>query len=202
MNLPNRLTFSRLILAALFVGALESGWAWTRSAALVLFGAAALTDWADGRIARRTGLETDFGRLMDPLADKILTAAAFICLVPHRLVPAWVAVLIISREFLVTGLRLLASAKGRILAAERLGKHKTAWQMVTLVFLLALLAGREIAGGGAIAGPEPAWFSVGRDGVGNPLLGLTVFLTAVSGLGYLWRQRDLIAPATPAGDGR
>ena len=111
--------------------------------ALLVFLIASLTDYLDGVIARRWNLITDFGKLMDPLADKILTASAFICLIPYKALPAWVVIIIISREFLITGLRLLASSKGVILPAEKLGKHKTAWQMITIVFFLALLSLRH-----------------------------------------------------------
>ena len=114
-------------------------WAWGYTAALVIFVAASITDWLDGVLARKWKLETDFGRLMDPVADKVMVAAAFICLIPEKAIPAWSVIVVISREFLITGMRLLAASKGVVLPAERLGKHKATWQMVTVIFFLVLL---------------------------------------------------------------
>src|SRR6187402_2465491 len=111
MNLPNQLTVARLFITVLFVAALSVEFPGNKIAALVLFLAATLTDYLDGVIARKWNLITDFGKLMDPLADKVLTASVFICLIPFGALPAWVVIIIISREFLITGLRLLASSK-------------------------------------------------------------------------------------------
>ena len=122
MNLPNILTLLRLGLTVLLVASLSVAVSVAHFAtALVLFLLASLTDYLDGVIARKWNLITDFGKLMDPLADKILTASAFICLIPFGALPAWAVIIIISREFLITGLRLLASSKGVILPAEKLG---------------------------------------------------------------------------------
>src|SRR2546426_8744694 len=140
MNWANRITLGRLALIVLFVVALNSSWQYARTAALILFVVAGLTDFIDGEIARRYGVITNFGKLMDPLVDKIMVAAAFISLVPLKAVPAWAATAVVARDFLITGLRLMASAKGRILPAESLGKQKTSWQMVKIIFFLALLS--------------------------------------------------------------
>src|SRR5260370_15591541 len=140
MNWANRLTLSRLLLTVLFVAALSSSWAYARTSALIIFLIAGLTDFIDGEIARRYGSITNFGELMDPLVDKIMMAAAFISLVPLKAVPALAATTVVSRDFLITGLRLMASAKGRVLPAERLGKQKTSWQIITVIFFLALLS--------------------------------------------------------------
>ena len=137
---------------------------------------------------------TDFGKLMDPLADKIMIAAAFICLVPLHALPAWAAIVIISREFLITGLRLLAASKGVVLPSERLGKHKTAWQIVTVIYFLLLLALAE----GEVAGViPPAWLTLWPRAwlYGHALVALTLALTLYSGFGYLWKHRALIASA-------
>ncbi|HEY5035721.1 MAG TPA: CDP-alcohol phosphatidyltransferase family protein, partial [Chthoniobacterales bacterium] len=107
MNWANRLTLGRLALTILFVFALNSHWAFGRTAALVLFVLAGISDYLDGEIARRYGIVTKFGKLMDPLVDKVMMAAAFICLVPIGAVPAWVATIVVARDFLITGLRLL-----------------------------------------------------------------------------------------------
>src|SRR5438105_15529418 len=128
MNWANRITVSRLALTILFVATLNSNWIYGRTAALIIFLVAGITDFVDGEIARRYGSVTNFGKLMDPLVDKIMMAAAFISLVslppaegfPLKAVPAWAATAVVARDFLVTGLRLMATAKGRILPAERL----------------------------------------------------------------------------------
>src|SRR6201981_3956368 len=144
MNWANRLTLSRLVCAVFFVALLSSSWHYARTAALVIFLIAGLTDFIDGEIARRYGVVTNFGKLMDPLVDKIMMAAAFISLVPLKAVPAWAATTVVARDFLITGLRMMASAKGRILPAERLGKQKTSWQIITIIFFLALLSMAEL----------------------------------------------------------
>jgi CDP-diacylglycerol---glycerol-3-phosphate 3-phosphatidyltransferase len=190
MNWANRLTLGRLALTVLFVLALSSSWAYGRTAALGLFLLAGLSDYLDGEIARRYGIITKFGKLMDPLVDKVMMAAAFICLVPLQAVPAWVATIVVARDFLITGLRLLASSEGAILPAEKLGKHKTSWQITTVIFFLALLCAREIRPG---AMEETWWQNAWRYG-GDALLWITVGLTIYSGLGYLWRHRRLILP--------
>jgi len=190
MNWANRLTLGRLALTILFVLALNSVWSYGRSVALVLFVLAGISDYFDGEIARRYGTVTKFGKLMDPLVDKVMMAAAFICLVPPGAVPAWVATIVVARDFLITGLRLLASSEGAILPAEKLGKYKTSWQITTVVFFLLLLSIRELHPGVE----ESGWWQIAwRDG-GNVLLWITIGLTIYSGLGYLWRHRALIWP--------
>ncbi len=134
MNWANRLTLGRLVLTVLFVFALSSNWAYGRTAALALFLLASVTDYLDGEIARRYGIVTKFGKLMDPLVDKVMMAAAFICLVPIGAIPAWVATIVVARDFLITGLRLLAATEGIVLPAETLGKHKTSWQIATVIY--------------------------------------------------------------------
>src|SRR4029077_16875703 len=114
-----------------FVFALSVDFPGSKLMALGIFILGSVTDYADGYIARKFKLITDFGKLMDPLVDKIMTMAAFICLVSLGSVPAWAVIVIVSREFLITGLRLIAAARGKVLPAERLGKHKTVWQIMT-----------------------------------------------------------------------
>lgn len=191
MNLPNQLTLLRLGMTAVFVAALTSGVPYGRTAAAAIFLLAGLTDFADGQIARRFNLVTDFGKLMDSLADKVLVTAAFICLVELRVIPAWAVVTIVAREFLITGLRALAAGKGRILPAERLGKHKTFWQMAAIVFFLVTLAAEEW---GWVAGGEPAALAAAARHAAAPgLLAIVVAFTLYSGLGYLWKNRALIS---------
>jgi CDP-diacylglycerol--glycerol-3-phosphate 3-phosphatidyltransferase len=190
MNWANRLTLSRLALTVLFVAALNSTWHYARTAALVIFLIAGLTDFIDGEIARRYGVITNFGKLMDPLVDKIMVAAAFISLVPLRAVPAWAATTVVARDFLVTGLRLMASARGKILPAERLGKQKTSWQIVTIIFFLALLSIAELRD----ATQASIWWSRAWHEAGRVLVWITVALTIYSGIGYAWQHREVIAP--------
>ena len=190
MNWANRLTLSRLALTVLFVVSLSSSWQYARTAALVIFLVAGLTDFVDGEIARRYGVITNFGKLMDPLVDKIMVAAAFISLVPLKAVPAWAATTVVARDFLITGLRLMASAKGRILPAESLGKQKTSWQIVTIVFFLALLSIAELQ----YAGETSTWWVRAWGEAGPVLVWITVALTIYSGLAFAWRNRDLLAP--------
>jgi CDP-diacylglycerol--glycerol-3-phosphate 3-phosphatidyltransferase len=190
MNWANRITLSRLALTVLFVIALNCSWHYARTAALVIFLIAGLTDFIDGEIARRYGLITNFGKLMDPLVDKIMVAAAFISLVPLKAVPAWAATAIVARDFLITGLRLMATAKGRILPAESLGKQKTSWQMITIIFFLALLSIVELH----YANETSMWWVRAWYDAGPVLVWITVALTIYSGVGFTWRNRELIAP--------
>ena len=188
MNWANRLTLGRLALTIFFVFALSSNWVHGRTIALVLFVLAGISDYFDGEIARRYGIVTKFGKLMDPLVDKVMMAAAFICLVPLGAVPAWVATIEVARDFLITGLRLLASSEGIVLPAEKLGKHKTSWQIATVVFFLLLLSTHELG----LAGTDAAWWQKAWRYGGNTLLWITIGLTIYSGLGYLWRHRGLL----------
>lgn len=187
MNLPNRLTTARFFLTLGFVGSLSVEWPYRYTVALLLFIAGSVTDYADGYIARRYGLVTDFGKLMDPLVDKIMITGAFICLVPPC-IPAWAVVVIISREFLITGLRLLAASKGIVLPAEALGKHKTGWQIATVIFFLLILSAREFP----ILGLSTALLEEAQTRLGTPLIGVALGLTLYSGVGYLWKNRALL----------
>ena len=190
MNWANRITLSRLALTVLFVVSLNSSWQYARTTALVIFLIAGLTDFIDGEIARRYGIITNFGKLMDPLVDKIMLAAAFISLVPLKAVPAWAATTVVARDFLITGLRLMASAKGRILPAESLGKQKTSWQVITVLFFLGLFSASELR----FANEGSVWWLRAWNQAGPILVWITVVLTLYSGLAYAWRHRELIAP--------
>ena len=186
MNLPNRLTLGRLVLTVFFVVFLSSSTHWGDVIALILFILASLTDWLDGHLARRLNQITNFGKLMDPLADKVLVASALICLIPLGALPAWAVIVIITREFLITGLRQLAAGQGVILPADPLGKHKTAWQLITIIFFLLLLAA------GDCFGDESRWLRFLWGHVGPILIAITIFLTIYSGLAYLWKNRNLL----------
>lgn len=139
MNLPNKLTILRIIMIPFFVFFLlfEGGENNTfRMISLVLFVVASLTDLLDGKIARKYNLVTNFGKFMDPLADKLLVCSALICLIELKQLPAWMVIIIISREFIISGFRLVASDNGIVIAASYWGKWKTTFQMVSVVLLI------------------------------------------------------------------
>src|SRR5438270_458944 len=136
MNVPNKSTISRFVLTVAFLAVIFSEMPYHETMALLLFSAASLTDYFDGKIARRDKLITNFGILMDPLADKILVCSAFIAFVDRGWMAAWMVVIIVARELAITGLRLLAASKNVVLAAERFGKHKTISQIVAIIAIL------------------------------------------------------------------
>jgi CDP-diacylglycerol---glycerol-3-phosphate 3-phosphatidyltransferase len=193
MNLPNKLTVSRFALTVLFLWALFSPLPFHNTVALILFNAAGVTDWLDGRIARARKLTTNFGILMDPLADKILVCSAFIAFVESThvaaaalvKVAAWMVIVIVARELTITGLRLLAASKNVVLAAENFGKHKTISQIVALNALLVVDACREWPA--ALENLFAPWVPT----FAEIMLWLTVVLTAASGGLYLWRNRAI-----------
>jgi len=193
MNLPNKLTVSRFGLTVVFLWAVFSKFPFNDTLALVFFCLAGVTDFLDGRIARARKLITNFGILMDPLADKIMTCSAFIAFVESThlnpkapvTVAAWMVVVIVGRELAITGLRLLAASKNIVLAAERFGKHKTISQIVTIIALLVVDAYEEWPA--ALKGLFVAWTPM----FAQIMLWLTVVLTAYSGAVYLWRNRKL-----------
>jgi CDP-diacylglycerol---glycerol-3-phosphate 3-phosphatidyltransferase len=191
MNLPNKLTISRFLLTVAFLAVLFSRMVLHETICLVLFIAGGVTDFLDGYLARRRNLITNFGVLMDPLADKILVCSAFIAFVGQGWIQAWMVVIVVARELAITGLRLLAASKNVVLAAEGYGKHKTISQIVAVISLLVQHSYRDWGPPGAIvfgftvAGrPWVDWFT--------PLsVWLAVVLTFTSGALYLWRNRAL-----------
>ena len=191
MNLPNRLTLIRIGAAFAFMALLFADHLYAKYVALFLFTGAVLTDIYDGRYARRRGMVTNFGKLMDPLADKILMVAAFVSFVGLGYIPAWTVIVIISREFAITGLRLLAASQGEILAAEKGGKHKTASQMVAIFAILIFICLRETALRFFDFWTEFAdkWFRFSI----LYLIYVTVILTVISGTLYLYRNRHLFS---------
>jgi len=207
VNLPNKLTVSRFALTVAFLWAMFSRSAVNDTLALIFFSLAGLTDFLDGRIARERKLITNFGALMDPLADKIMICSAFIALVERHMramtmgdlptvfslgdypvyakVEAWMVVIIVARELGITGLRLLAASKNVVLAAERYGKHKTISQIAAIIALLVMDAyGEWWPWLHSLFTPWTPWFAL-------LTLWLTVVLTATSGGLYLWRNRAL-----------
>jgi len=191
MNLPNQLTLLRLTLTFFFVAVLSvHPLPYSKTCALLIFAVAALTDFLDGYLARKNNQITNFGKLMDPLADKILMCAGFVLLITLEHIPAWIVVVILSREFLVTGLRLLASAEGEVLAAEGLGKYKTIFQMITILYFLFF----EAAGEPAFAWAKPFLNTVVTrpETLGTALVWISLILTMVSGGSYVWKNRQLL----------
>ena len=138
MNLPNKLTCLRMVMIVPFVicmlaGRAEGGWKW---AALSLFVIASLTDMLDGKIARANNLITDFGKFMDPLADKLLVCSAMICLIDLGRIPSWIVIIIVAREFIISGFRLIAADNGLVIAANYWGKWKTTFQMIMIILMI------------------------------------------------------------------
>jgi len=134
MNLPNKLTLLRVIMIPFFVVAMYLSYKWV---ALAIFIVASLTDMADGKIARKYNLVTDFGKFMDPLADKMLVISALICLVESMRIAAFIVIIIVAREFIISGFRLIAVEKGKVIAASWWGKFKTTFQMIMVVLMIA-----------------------------------------------------------------
>ncbi|HEU5396787.1 MAG TPA: CDP-diacylglycerol--glycerol-3-phosphate 3-phosphatidyltransferase [Verrucomicrobiae bacterium] len=195
MNLPNKLTVSRFALTGLFLCALfwPTPVPFRHTLALLFFGLGGVTDFLDGKIARSRGLITNFGILMDPLADKILTCSAFIAFVesthvdPHApvRVAAWMVILIVGRELAITGLRMLAASKNLVLAAEGFGKHKTISQITAILALLLSDASAEWTR------PVQKFFLTWLPVFADLMLWVAVVLTALSGMIYLWRNRQI-----------
>ncbi|MCM1261911.1 MAG: CDP-diacylglycerol--glycerol-3-phosphate 3-phosphatidyltransferase [Butyrivibrio sp.] len=145
MNLPNKLTMFRVILIPFFVlFMLVDITAADKWIALAIFIIASLTDLLDGKIARKYNLVTNFGKFMDPLADKLLVCAALICLVEMSVLPAWIVIIIISREFIISGFRLIASDNGVVIAASYFGKFKTTFQMIMICLMIADIEALQI----------------------------------------------------------
>ena len=185
MNLPNKLTLFRVILIPFFVFFLLAqchfGWfeGYGNYIAVAIFAIASLTDLLDGKIARKYNLVTNFGKFMDPLADKLLVCSAMICLVDMKLLPSWVVIIIIAREFIISAFRQIAAANGIIMAAEKLGKYKTVCQDIAL-FILLLAADIPALAGQIVAG------------IGFGLLAVATVLTIWSGIAYVVKNKQVI----------
>jgi CDP-diacylglycerol--glycerol-3-phosphate 3-phosphatidyltransferase len=185
LNLPNQLTMARLGMCGLLLISLSFDWSYAATTALFIFALASLTDWLDGEIARSRNLVTDLGKLLDPLADKILITGALVALVERHVAPMWMVVIIIAREFLITGLRIIAAHKQKILAAERVGKHKTISQIVAILVSLSYLSLGE--------------FNLQNNVVGHLLdesqmmfYWIALIITVVSGVIYFRKNSDIV----------
>ena len=175
MNLPNKLTVLRVIMVPFFVFFMltDVGGAANKWIALVIFCVASLTDMLDGKIARARNLVTNFGKFMDPLADKLLVCSAMICLIPSGKLAAWIVIVIVAREFIISGFRLVASDAGIVIAASYWGKFKTVSQMFMIIVLIADL-------GGAF------------DMIGTILIWVSLILTIVSLFDYVAKNVQVL----------
>lgn len=175
MNLPNKLTVLRVLLIPFFVwfALVDLVPGYSKYIAVLIFVVASLTDLLDGKIARKYHLVTNFGKFMDPLADKLLVCTALICLSASGMVPAWMVIIIISREFIISGFRLVASDNGVVIAASYWGKFKTTFQMLMIIVLLLDLGGVF-------------------DVIGQVLTWIALILTVVSLVDYLIKNRHVI----------
>ena len=138
MNLPNKLTILRVFLIPVFIIVMKLPISYGNIIALIVFVVASLTDMLDGKIARKYNLVTNFGKFMDPLADKLLVCSAMICLIDTNQIPSWVVIVIIAREFIISGFRLIAVDNGIVIAASMWGKVKTVCQMGMIIFMLLI----------------------------------------------------------------
>ena len=175
MNLPNKLTVLRVCMVPVFVVFMLWNGFGTASkyVAAAIFILASMTDWLDGYLARKNNLVTDFGKFMDPIADKLLVCSALICLVEKGALAAWIVIIIIGREFIISGFRLVASDKGVVIAASYWGKFKTVSQMAMIIVLIADFGGVF-------------------DMVGTVLIWIATALTVISLVDYVWANREVL----------
>jgi CDP-diacylglycerol--glycerol-3-phosphate 3-phosphatidyltransferase len=190
MNMPNKLTLTRIILAPVFMTFFLSENPYSRLFGCLLYFIAALTDIADGHYARKYGIVTGFGKFMDPLADKILVTSAFIALVSLHYVRAWMVMLIVSREFFVTGLRMLAAYKGRVISPTPLAKGKTIMQMTTITIILIVITLDVLLKG--LQSPLATLIDFNWQLTFDILMGATTFITLYTGVDYMIKYYSLM----------
>lgn len=176
MNLPNKLTLFRVILIPFFVFFLLAPYfeGYGNYIAVAIFIVASITDFLDGKIARKYNLVTNFGKFMDPLADKLLVCSALICLIQLESIPAWVVIIIIAREFIISGFRLIASDNGVVIAASYWGKFKTTFQMLTVIVLILNI-------------PNKVFIILG-----TVLIYVSLALTVISLIDYIAKNKDVL----------
>lgn len=179
MNLPNKLTLLRVVLAPVFMAFMMIDAPWAKWIGLLIFAGASLTDMLDGKIARSRGLITTFGKFADPLADKMLTTAAFIIFTYKGIIGPWPLFIILIREFAVSGIRLVAAADGEVIAASFWGKFKTVTQMIAIIagILIMCLPGIFLSSGNIIT---------------SILVWISVLFTIISGIEYMINNRKLL----------
>lgn len=183
INLPNRLTILRMVLTPFLVYFMLTEWRFSPLLSFIIFAAASITDFIDGKIARDRNLVTDFGKFLDPIADKIVVLSILICMITKGLCSPVVVVIVIFREFIVSSLRLLAATNSVVLAAEKSGKVKTAFQMISVTLVLALCSVQSLFGA-----------EIPVKTISNILMWITAALTLYSGVEYIVRNRQYINP--------
>lgn len=176
MNTPNKLTIARMIIVPFLVIFLLTGWGGeaNRYISLTLFVVASVTDWFDGHLARKNNLVTNFGKFMDPLADKLLVCSAMICMINLKRLPAWFVIIIIAREFIISGFRLIAAENGIVIAANYWGKFKTASQMIMIILLILHFDGIFVI-------------------LEQIFIWLSLALTIISLITYIWQNRTVLS---------
>ena len=177
MNIPNKLTVARMIMVPFLVVFLLTGWGGeaNRYISLILFVAASITDWFDGYLARKNHLVTNFGKFMDPLADKLLVCSAMICMIELGRLPAWFVIIIIGREFIISGFRLIAAENGIVIAANYWGKFKTVSQMIMIILLILHF--------------DLSVFVI----LEQIFIWLSLALTVISLMTYIWQNRSVLS---------
>ena len=176
MNTPNKLTVARMIIVPFLVVFLLTGWGGdaNRYISLALFVVASVTDWLDGYLARKNNLVTNFGKFMDPLADKLLVCSAMICMIELNRLPAWFVIIIIGREFIISGFRLIAAENGIVIAANYWGKFKTASQMIMIILLILHFDGIFVT-------------------LEQLFIWLSLALTIISLITYIWQNKSVLS---------
>ena len=176
MNTPNKLTVARMIIVPFLVVFLLTGWGGdaNRYISLALFVGASVTDWFDGYLARKNNLVTNFGKFMDPLADKLLVCSAMICMIELNRLPAWFVIIIIGREFIISGFRLIAAENGIVIAANYWGKFKTASQMIMIILLILHFDGIFVT-------------------LEQLFIWLSLALTIISLVTYIWQNKSVLS---------
>ena len=176
MSTPNKLTIARMIIVPFLVIFLLTGWGGeaNRYISLTLFVVASVTDWFDGYLARKNNLVTNFGKFMDPLADKLLVCSAMICMIDLKRLPAWFVIIIIAREFIISGFRLIAAENGIVIAANYWGKFKTASQMIMIILLILHFDGIFVI-------------------LEQIFIWLSLALTIISLITYIWQNRTVLS---------
>ena len=176
MNTPNKLTIARMIIVPFLVIFLLTGWGGeaNRYISLTLFVVASVTDWFDGYLARKNNLVTNFGKFMDPLADKLLVCSAMICMIDLKRLSAWFVIIIIAREYIISGLRLIAAENGIVIAANYWGKFKTASQMIMIILLILHFDGIFVI-------------------LEQIFIWLSLALTIISLITYIWQNRTVLS---------
>ncbi len=191
MNIPNQLTVMRIFMTPIFLAALVIDFPFHYFVALLVFGIASLTDFWDGKIARKYHLITNFGKFLDPIADKMLTTAAFLgfILLGHGAGIVWITFLVLAREFIVASMRMLAATKGNVVAADKWGKIKTVVQMFAVVLVLASHGTIDL-----LATYAPTFTALNQPLIiaYTVVLWISAVLTVISGVNYLWKNKDCL----------